>query len=324
MQQSKYVSTRYIDEERIGYIFYGISASKKKQKITEFHDQMKAVKYLRIDDLIIGKYFAPNSTHINRLICKATELDVAYHLGQQLKLQQTKWKTEELCVVRLFLHHIKNKYAAVEDCLRSIRSLQYGINQRKLDDILAKYDDWDGLPQKRDDILILDREIKLSKRLRANMTNRTERIDCFTKEVANFRDRMNAAKTSDWKIVCGEVVTLYAKMKDELEKHAADLHMHSIKQVAQFEYHEMLKMYCRLKYHEQDLPTHIQNCDYGLAMNKTKKRIFDLKWFEQNEKVKTYIKNLYIMADNYLETLQTKLRPLQNLHNQWKEDRYEA
>lgn len=317
--QKNFVLTRYIDKERIGYIFHG---SMKKQKITEFHDQMDAIKYLRIDDLIIGNHMAPSGSQMNHLYCQAIGFYTAYQSLKQLNLEN-KRIADELGNFYLLLRHMHNDNSEIGECLSSIRFLQYGINQCKLDKILAECDDWDGLPKKRDDIVIQVREMELSKCFRTNLTSRSKRIDNFTKNTVRFTDRLlkDTTKTSDLKKAFIEVKKLFAEMGEALKQYATDLHKRSEQELAQFEYHEMLTMYRRLKYHDEDLPKHIEDCEYGLkALNETKERHFDGKLAE---KMKTNIKHLHASSESDLETLQTKLRPIQKLYNRWNEDGYE-
>lgn len=325
MHQKKIVLTRYIDVKRISYIFHGAAGAKKNQKISEFHDQMNAVKCLRIDDLNMGNYFAPSGIELNRLYCQAGEFDVAYESVQSLN-NATKLKATEFDLLNLSLCHINNENAAARDCLTNIGYIQYGINQRKLDAILPEYDDWNGLAQQRENIAAQVREMELSKCLRTNLTSRTKRIDNLKSDISTFTDHLvtDTAKTSNLKKVYSEMVELYTKMKEQIKEYVVATRNRSEKELALFENDEMQKMYRRLKYQENDVPTHIKDCEYGIKeMNKTKARIFDLEWFERNEKIKASIKNWYAKAEQHLESLQPKLRPLQILYNRWNEDAYE-
>lgn len=261
--------TRYINEKDIGFVFYEGSRS-NKQRIELFHENLHVVKFLRISDLVID-HFPLNSIAVNRLYLQASSAPL-----EQLYKKYKTWTSQNTCDLERVnvLHEEASKVhescVSVEDCLKMIRSLEFVINKKALNDLSAQYPDLDTLADIRNEIEETSKELELSKQADRFKTTCEKRIELFKQSLMAEKKRYGVENsgTCDRAQALSSVETIFKdSFEMELKKFSEDLvHIIDI-EVKNYEQEEMHSMKRRLRYCT-DVKKSIGNCEYAIKKDK--------------------------------------------------------
>lgn len=276
--------TRYIDEARIDNIYHSDGGQGRftQQELATFHDELRQLSMIRIDDLVLGHYLAPNSIFLNRLLWQASDLNRVSALHQMANRLNN--------VNATLLEHHQNIFVSCHDanamakpCLQDIRLYQYEINRRELEDLVAMHGDMEALPMERDAIKRQAYEMQLMAQKYLKLDARAKRIGLFRRMVDGHIDQMNMINVVDY--VNAQVC--FDRVMDGFPKYVDDANKRTQLQVAHYEYFEMERMYRQLKYHADDLPKFIGQCDRMLTLlHKIQRERMDGGRRETNEKFK--------------------------------------
>lgn len=234
---------------------------------------MHVVKFLRINDLAID-HSSPNSIAVNRLYLQAFSTPL-----EQLHEKYKTWTSQNICDLERVnaLHDEASKVhescVSVKDCLKTIRLLEFVINQKAIDDLPAQYPDLDALADIRNEIDETNKELELSKQVDRFKTTCETRIEIFKQKLTAEKKRYDIENsgTCDRAQTLSSVERIFKESFEMgLKKLSEDL-VHSIDiEVKNYEHDENHLMKRRLEYCT-DVETSINDCKFAIKAHEKMK-----------------------------------------------------
>lgn len=318
--------TRFINDTRIANIYHsdGGQGRVKKQVLATFHDELRQLGFTRIDDLVIGHFFAPNSVMLNRLFCQATNLNqILLHNRTDIRLNDRDALLAEHFV--RILGVMPDASAAIKQCLQEIRLYQYGINRCELDDLVVTHGELDDVPVERDAIIRQSYKMELSAQKEMKLRNRITRIDIFTRSIHAHIQQMNMLTVVDYANIYKEVQTCFGEVMDELLRYKESIHERSQREVENYEYVEMQNMYRQLKFLADDRPKYIDQCTKRLELlHDIKVNRMDNSRRVTNEKFENIRNRLNEGSHKNMENVNVRSKELKELVQTWNESKLAA
>lgn len=318
--------TRFINDTRIANIYHsdGGQGRVKKQVLVTFHDELRQLGFTRIDDLVIGHFFAPNSVMLNRLFCQATNLNqILLHNRTDIRLNDRDALLAEHFV--RILGVMPDASAAIKQCLQEIRLYQYGINRCELDDLVVTHGELDDVPVERDAIIRQSYKMELSAQKEMKLRNRITRIDIFTRSIHAHIQQMNMLTVVDYANIYKEVQTCFGEVMDELLRYKESIHERSQREVENYEYVEMQNMYRQLKFLADDRPKYIDQCTKRLELlHDIKVNRMDNSRRVTNEKFENIRNRLNEGSHKNMENVNVRSKELKELVQTWNESKLAA
>lgn len=266
--------TRYIKRHNIDYVFHKRGDKSKQQPIDNFHNELADLKFLRIDELAIGNYLAPNSILLNQLYCRACEFGEMYRIAEENKAE----KTNHMANIESTLRICSEANITTRERLNAMRTYQYGINQQGIGNIIEAHPNVEQFPRLRDDIMSQTSELALKKQFQMKQDARQTRINQFKATVERQIDYLTEKATNslDYTNAHNQVEDRFNQLLDGLQTYTEELHERSRRQVANYEFAEMQAMYRRMRHHMNNTKFHIDQCDIALNhFENIKTRILD-------------------------------------------------